>query len=257
MTDALAGIIAQAETGGVVLGVSVVTPGGKRFSHNGGRRFTAASTVKIAIMIELFRQVEAGTQSLDTVHVLRAEDMTTGSGVVAQLHEGIGFTLADLALLMMSISDNTATNILIGRVGMAAVNATMHGLGMSGSTLGRLMRGRSVLASEPENWAVPDEYAAVVAALLEDRAASAASCARMRSLLEAQQNDRRIARHLPRVDGPRWGSKTGSLPGVVNDVGYVITPAGPVIVAVFCEGSSDPHAGEQIVGDIAHAALAA
>ncbi len=253
----VADVISRAEGQGAVIGVSLIAPGGGRFSHNGGRRFVAASTVKIPIMIELFRQIDAGGLPLDLVHTLTAEDKTTGSGILAQLHAGIAPTLGDLAYLMMSISDNTATNILIERVGMGRVNATMRELGMQSSALGRLMRGRLRQADEQENWAVPDEYAAVMAALLEDRAASAGSCASMVALLETQQNDRRIARHLPRTARPRWGSKTGSLPGVVNDVGFIMTEAGPLILAVFCENPQDPLSGEQIVGDIAKAALEA
>ena len=73
----------------------------------------------------------------------------------------------------------------------------------------------------------------------------------------AQQNDRRIARHLPRTDRPRWGSKTGSLPGVANDVGFVMTDKGPLIMAVFCEKLPDPNEGERIIGDVAWALLGA
>ena len=251
----VSGVIARAEAGGAIIGVSAISAAGERFSHNAGRRFVAASTVKIAIMIELFRQIDAGRLSLDTSHTLRPEDKATGSGVVANLHDGIELTLGDLAYLMMSISDNSSTNILIDHVGQERVNATMRDLGMAGSTLGRRMRGMQAGASEQENWAVPEDYTRAIAALLDGSAASAASCAKMLELLEAQQNERRIARHLPRTNRPRWGSKTGSLPGVNNDVGYVVTEPGPVIMAIFCENQANPHDGEQIIGDIASALL--
>ena len=239
--------IAQAEESGAVIGVAAVSAGGERFSHHGDRRFVAASTVKIAIMIELFRQADAGRLSLETKYRLRSEDKATGSGVVAQFHDGIELTLSDLAYLMMSISDNSSTNILIDQIGQERVNAAMRDLGMAGSTLGRRMRGSHVDPGEQENWAVPDDYARAIGALFDGSAASAASCARMLALLEGQQNDRRIARHLPRTDRPRWGSKTGSLPGVANDVGFVMTDHGPVIMAIFCENPVDPNEGERII----------
>ena len=245
--------IAEAEAGGAVLGVSALFPGGRRFSHNGGRRFIAASTVKIAIMIELFRQVDAGRLSLDTAHRLRPQDKASGSGVVAKLHDGIELTLGDLAYLMMSISDNSSTNMLIDQVGQDRVNATMRSLGLAESVLGRRMRGAHVDPGEQENWAVPDEYVRMVGSLFDGSAASAPSCARMLALLEDQQNDRRIARHLPGTNRPRWGTKTGSLPGVANDVGFVMTAQGPVILAVFCANLSDPNEGERIIGDVARA----
>ena len=248
-------VIAQGEAGGIVLGVSARRPGGERFSHNGARRFVAASTVKIAIMIELFRQRDAGLVRLDTLHRLRPEDRTTGSGVVSQLHDGIELSLADHAFLMMSISDNASTNILIDRVGMDRVNAILRSLGMAGSTLGRRMRGSHADEAETENWAVPDDYVRAVEALFDGGAGTPAACADMLRLLEAQQNDRRIARHLPREGRPRWGSKTGSLPGVVNDVGFIMTEGGPLILAVFCEDVADPNEGERLIGDIAKALL--
>ena len=109
-------------------------------------------------------------------HTLRPEDKATGSGVVANLHDGIELTLGDLAYLMMSISDNSSTNMLIDHVGQERVNATMRDLGMAGSTLGRRMRGMQAEASEQENWAVPEDYTRAIAALLDGSAASAASC---------------------------------------------------------------------------------
>ena len=248
-------VIALAEAQGAIIGVSAILPTGERFSHNGDRRFVAASTVKIAIMIELFRQIDAGQLSLEMRHTLRPADKATGSGIVANLHDGIELTLGDLAYLMMSISDNSSTNMLIDYVGQARVNATMQDLDMAGSTLGRRMRGKQAEAREQENWAVPADYTRAIAALLDGSAASAASCAKMLDLLEAQQNDRRIARHLPRTGRPRWGSKTGSLPGVTNDVGYVVTERGTAIMAIFCENQSNPHDGERIVGEIAGALL--
>jgi beta-lactamase class A len=249
--------IARAERDGCVVGLAAVTPSGERYSHNGERRFVAASTVKIAIMIELFRKIDLGQLALSQRHVLKPQDKSTGGGVILHLHDGIEFTLGDLVYLMMSISDNTATNVLIDYTGMDAVNAAMRSLGMANSVLGRKMRGRPVIAGEQENWAVPDEFAASIAALLENRAASTTSCTLMVALLEKQQNDRRIARHLAKQDRPRWGSKTGTLPGAVNDVGFVMTPKGPVILSVYVENPPDPLAGEEIIGDVSRAVLTA
>lgn len=258
MTDwtGLNSAIAAAEAAGCTLGVSAIAPDGGRYAHNGARRFVAASTMKIPVMVELFRRIDQGRDSLEHLHVLREEDKATGGGVVKELHAGLTFTVRDLCYLMMAISDNSTTNILIDRVGMAETNAVMQALGMANSCLGRKVRGRPPVAGETENWAVPDEYAGLIAAIFANRAASQASCAAMIGMLEKQTNDRRIARHLPRGDArPRWGTKTGSLPGVVNDVGFIMTPRGPLILAMYCE-IADPNAGEAVIGDVARAALA-
>jgi beta-lactamase class A len=250
-------IIAAAEAAGPTLGVSILAPSRERFSHNGDRRFVAASTVKIAIMIELFRQIDSGLRKLEDIRALRPDDVTTGSGVIMHLHPGLQFTLGDLVYLMMSISDNAATNMLIETVGMEEVNATMKSLGMTSSALGRIMRGRPMLEGESENWTVCDEYASVISDLLAGKVASPASCEKMVALLEKQQNDRRLARFLPKDNRPRWGSKTGSLPGVINDIGFITTATGPLCIAVCVENQPDALEGEAMIGRVSQAALAA
>jgi beta-lactamase class A len=246
-------VIAAAERKG---GVALVAPSGERFGHNADRRFIAASTAKIPVMVELFRQIDAGKHTLGERFTLRDANRAPGSGIMLHLHDGMEFTLQDLVYLMISISDNTATNALIDLVGMAEVNATMRRLGMAGSALGRKM-GLGRQPGQEENWATPNDFSNVIGALLGNTAASPAACAQMVALLEKQQNDRRIARYLRRPDGPRWGSKTGSLPGVSNDAGFVMTDRGPLIVCVFCGEQPDRHAAEQSIGEISRAALEA
>jgi beta-lactamase class A len=247
--------IARAERGGCTIGLAAIAPSGERFAHNGDRRFVAASTVKIAIMIELFRKIDAGKLALDRKHRLKPDEKATGGGVILHLHDGIELTLGDLVYLMMSISDNTATNVLIDYTVLADVNAAMRSLGMKQSVLGRKMYGRPALPGEQENLAVPNEYVDMISALLANKAASPTACALMVALLEKQQNDRRIARHLPKDNRPRWGTKTGTLTGAVNDVGFVMTAKGPAILAVYVEKPADTLTGEEILGDVSRAVL--
>jgi len=253
----LTALIAPAEQQGGTVGVTVVPPLGEPFAHRGDRPFRAASPVKIPIMIELYRQIDAGVRGLDDRYRLRTADRTAGSGVLRELHEGTELTLRDLIYLMISISDNTATNVLIDLAGMDNVNATMRSLGMTRSTLGRKMKGRPAQGDEQENWATPNDYARVIAAILAHEAASPDACERMVAMLETQSCKRRIARYLPDGEGIRWGSKTGQITGVTNDVGFVMTERGTLIVSVFCEALPDPHVGEQLIGEIARAAMRA
>jgi beta-lactamase class A len=255
--DEVAAVIRQAEATGGKLGVAVFAPDGDAFAHRGDRQFRAASTVKIPLMVEVYRQIDRGERSPAERYALRTADRAPGSGVLLELHEGLELTLHDLLYLMISISDNTATNVLIDLAGMANVNATMQDLGMTDSNLGRPMKGRPAEGDEPENWATPNDYARAVRAILAGEAASATSCRAMEALLEKQQNKRRIARYLPEVQGIRWGSKTGSIAGVTNDVGFITTERGTLILSVFCEDLPDQHAGEAVIGDIARAAVRA
>ncbi len=249
-------VIADAEATGGTVGVAIRATSGWTFAHNGDRRFRAASTVKIPIMIAIFRQVEAGERRLDDPFTMSASDFSAGSGVLHEMHEGLQVRVADLLYLMMSISDNTATNVLIDMAGMDNVNALMRELGMKQSTLGRKMQGHPAEGEQRENWAAPSEYAALIGQLLDRQVASAASCDAMVAILEKQQNPRRIGRYVPE-DGFRWGSKTGSISGVVNDVGFISGEGGTVIVSAYCEGLPDMYTGEQVIGDIARAAMEA
>jgi beta-lactamase class A len=250
-------IIEKAEQTGGTVGVTIVAPDGDTFAHNGDRKFGAASTVKIPLMIEIYRQIDRGERALDDIYTLTDEDRAVGSGVMLHLHTGMQLTLNDLVYLMISLSDNTATNILIDMAGMDAVNRTMQSLGMANSNLGRKMKGRPAQGDEQENWATPNDYARVVRAILDGEAASRESCELMTAQLEKQQNPRRIARYLPQDDSIRWGTKMGSVKGVTNDVGFVTTPKGTVIISAFCENLPDTHVGEKVIGDISRAAFVA
>lgn len=250
-------VIRAAEESGGTIGATINAPYEDRFSYNGERKFGAASTVKIPLMIEIFRQIDRGERSLGDEYVLRAEDVAVGSGVMLHLHHGMSFSLNDLIYLMISISDNTATNVLIDMAGMGAVNETMKSLGMKHSILGRKMKGRPAQGDEQENWATPEDYANVVKAILDGKAASAESCRAMLAMLEKQQCTRRISRYLPEREDIRWGSKTGSVKGVTNDVGFITSPNGTLIVSVFCEALPDQHVGEQVIGDVSRAAMVA
>ena len=245
--------IQDAEEAGIEVGVSIAAPDGRTFSHRGDELFLSASTVKIAIMIELFRRSDDGEMSLLDTHELRAAEKVPGSGILQHLHDGIQLTLADVAYLMMSISDNPATNILIDRLGIEAINATMRDLGLERSVLGRKMMGRPALETEQENLATPNEFARMVQAILDGFAASPASCDRMVGLLELQQNTRRIGRFVP--EGVRWGSKTGSYDTVANDVGFVMLEGGPLVISAFTANLPDMVAGELLISEITREAM--
>jgi beta-lactamase class A len=254
--DAVAALIQDAEAAGGMVGVAVHGADGELFAHLGDRRFHAASTIKVPILIEAWRQVEHGTLSLDDPYRLREEDRVGGSGVLGTLHAGLELTFADLLYLMIAVSDNTATNLVLDRVGLDAVNATMASLGMTGSVLGRPMLGHLPVPGEPENWTTPRDFSVGLQAIVADEAASAESCARMRQTLAQQGEIRRITRFLPDDTGLRWGTKPGDLPGAVNDVGYVTSDHGTLCVAIFCENLPDLDAAERVIGLIARESLA-
>jgi beta-lactamase class A len=248
-------LVLDAEGTDGIVGVAVYDADGERFARHGDRRFRAASTIKIPIMIEAYRQIEQGTLSLNDRILLREEDFVPGSGVLAHLQPGLELTLADLITLMIAVSDNTATNLILDRTGLDAVNATLQALGMSNSVLGRRILGRLPAPGDPENWATPRDFALAVQAIVAGEAARPESCAAMLAALEQQGEIRRISRFLT-GPGLRWGTKPGDLPGVINDVGFVSSDAGTLSIAVFTENLPDLDAAERAIGLISREALA-
>ena len=252
----VAELVHKAEDLGGEVGVTLLAPNGDRYDYKEHRQFGAASTVKIPLMIEIYRQIDRGERALTDRYVLRDEDRAVGSGVMHHLDTGATLTLNDLIYLMISISDNTATNLLIDMAGMEQVTETMRALGMPNSLLGRKMKGRPAQGDEQENWATSSDYVTLVKALLEQRVASPESCDRMIAMLE-KQTTRRISRYLPQEEGIRWGSKPGSVKGVTNDAGFIMTPKGTLIVSIFCENLPDGPSGEQVIAYISRAAMKA
>src|SRR6476659_8887739 len=93
--------------------------------------------VKIGILLELFRQKEAGKLELGELVAIRKADKTAGSGLIENMGDEVTLSLHDIAVLMNAISDNTATNVLINRLGIDAINTAMAEAGMSNTHLFR------------------------------------------------------------------------------------------------------------------------
>jgi beta-lactamase class A len=250
-------ILAEADSRGGTVGASIFAPNGERFSRHGERKFRAASTIKIPVMIEIYRKIDRGEFSAEQVVALTAGDICPGSGILQDMHEGMELTIDDLISLMISISDNTATNMLIDLAGMDQVNATMRELGMTASELNRKMKGVPSPPGAPENWATPDDFARSIASILDGAAASAKSCERMITMLGRQDNERRIARYLPKTETIRWGSKTGTIGDATNDVGFVEADGRQLIMSFYGEGFLNMFFAEQAIGELSRAAMIA
>jgi beta-lactamase class A len=237
-------------------GVSLMTLDGDIWGHRENEQCSAASVIKIPLMVEIMRQVDSGKRNLDDIHVLLREDKAVGSGVLLEMHDGLEVTLHDLLYLMISISDNTATNILIDFAGMEETNQRMQSFGFNGTVLNRKMQGRSALPGQKENLVVPAECSQLIKLILTGKAASKDSCDVMVNLLKTQQNRRRLARPLTdQHEHIEFGSKTGSIAGVCNDAGFFRVGDRTVVLSVFLEQVTDGNEAEAFIGAISTAAL--
>jgi beta-lactamase class A len=204
---------------------------GWTWERNADGVFPTASAIKIAILAELGRQVEAGRLSLTDPVRLGAADHTGGSGILQYMGDGTTeLSLGDLAVFMIQMSDNTATNVLIDRVGMEAVNSFLDGIGLPETRLRRKMIRPADQAAGRENVSTPRELGRLVEMLHAGELASAEGTAEMLEVMAIPKGGT-IPGGLP--GGVRVAHKTGSLGGVIVDAGVVLLEGRPYVVSVM------------------------
>ncbi len=201
-----------------VMGVAAIDlSSGRTIAVNGGTRFPTASTIKTAVMLEAYHQAAEGTLPLDATYTLNESAKVGGSGVLNGLHAGLTLSGADLVHLMIVLSDNTATNMLIERLGTARVNARMDSYGLRETRLFRptFRDGRPDVLPELERefglgMTTPIEMAKLMALIGTGKAVSAKASESMLSTLRKQQDRAMIPRLLPSMRGLNIGNKTGT-----------------------------------------------
>jgi beta-lactamase class A len=223
------------------------------FSLRGDQVFPAASTIKLALLLELFRQCEKPGTSLADTYILDPRDLAEDSAIMGNLAPGTRLTLHDLALFTVVVSDNSATNILIDRVGMDRVNGALEALGLTRTRLRRKMMDAKAAREGRENVATPRELARLIAEIHRGPTLSPASRSGLMRLLSIPKESY-LSRLLP--DGLVVADKTGSLQGVRNDVGIVFVKGHPFVIAVMASHLRDDREGEAVIASIARSAAA-
>ncbi|MGE3277903.1 MAG: serine hydrolase [Vicinamibacterales bacterium] len=231
--------------------VTDLTDGTTVAAHLEQEAFPTASTIKLALLYELLKQSEEGRLTLVDRQPLDRAAVVGGSGVLQHL-ESPALTLRDYAALMIIVSDNTATNVVIDAVGMDQVNARMQGLGFGDVRLRRKMMDGAAAARGDENVASPASLAALVTRLWKGAGLTGAS--RQAALDILREVPGQIRSAVPaRV--PVY-SKTGSLGGVRAEAAVVEREGRPFALAVMTTYLADDQAGERAIHDIAAAAFA-
>lgn len=224
----------------------------ERFALRGDTVFTQASAIKLPVLVELFRQVEQGRHGLDDLITLEQDDVVPGSGVLQRLTPGsVRMTLRDVATLMVTVSDNTATNMIIDRVGMENVNQTMARLGLPHTKLQRKMMDSEAWLADRENLSTPNEQARLLELIHRGDVLNDASRKELLHILSIPKSSR-IRPLLP--SGTRVAHKTGTVPGVVVDVGIVYLEGRPFIIAGMANWLVDGPEAERALEQIALAA---
>lgn len=273
-----------------VLGVGIKTVwDGQEIFLEPDRAFPTASVFKIPVLFELLLQAEEGRIRLDDTVTVIEEMKSPGSGVLKELTSSPVLSVADLAMLMIIISDNTATDILVDLIGKEAINRRLASWGFSVTRVpmncrellfelaGRpngpftpevrleveqILKARErsftgrAYADRDNNLTTPREMVGLLEMLVRDGPLSTGVRERALHFMSRQQVRDRLPLHLPPV--VELAHKTGSIAGVRNDAGILFVPRGPVLVCAFTRDLADDQAGSAAVaevGRLVHAAF--
>lgn len=213
------------------------------------QEFPTASTIKLAVMYELFRQADEGRLKLDEPVPLDRRAVVGGSGLLHAMGTP-ALSLRDHAVLMMSISDNTATNVIIERVGIPSVTGRMQGLGLSGIRLRRKMQDAAAAARGDENAATPRDITRLLKVLHAGEGLKPESRAGALKILEIGAGGQ-IRRGVPaRVEVL---NKTGSLEGVRVDAAIVRAKNRPYALTVMTTFLKEDAEGERAITEVSRA----
>ena len=238
-----------------------------------------ASVIKMGILLDAAEQVRAGKATFDERLVLEKANQVEGSGVLGELTPPIALTLGDTLTLMVVLSDNTATNVAIDRLGLAHINETLRAAGLHQTVLYKkvYVPATGPMPADQPKFGLGKTTAREMAFIMErfatcrlglgneaTKPSDGKICGAILHMLRNQQDRDSLPRYLETLDtsenGSAIGNKTGSLDQVRNDVALVSTKAGPVVIAGFTWENADQrwtgdNEAEQTLGKLAQAVV--
>ena len=234
---------------------------GATFAWRADHPMPTASLIKIAVMVEVYRQVERGRIELDDRLRLSEDDMVPGSGILRRyFSRGTRLPLRDAVRLMIAVSDNTATNLVLDHIGLKKTNETMDRMGFRETRLhAKVFRSETSIDPErSQRFGLGSTTASEMVRLLEamhsGKVISTESSYEMLEHLRACESNDRIPRYLP--EGTVVAHKTGSVSRVRTDAGIMNSPAGPIAICVLTADNDDRRWGlsndaSRLIADVA------
>jgi beta-lactamase class A len=232
-----------------------------------------ASTIKLPIMVELFAEAKEGKLDWNQKLELTDQDKVSGSGVLTELSGGDALPLQDLMHLMIVVSDNTATNLILDRIGGDAVNLRMAQLGLKQTAVMRKIMQPKILPNtkpQPEGltdegkkpgndrWGTgrscPRDMVALLEKLYRGELVSKAASDEMMSVLKRQRDHDGVGRDMKNTV---IASKSGALDHLRSDVAIVYSQYGPVAMAITVNNIPEVNYGVDNPGNLLISALSA
>lgn len=202
------------------------------FLYQEDQVFAQASAIKIPILMEVYKQASEGKIALTNLVYIKSKDRVGGSGILQSLEGDMNLSIRNLCILMITRSDNTATNVLIGLVGMDRINKSMEEIGLKNTRLRRLMMDEAASARGEENTSTPLEAITLLQRLYEGTFVSKQVSADILSTLAlSNRSESRIGASVPTEQMVAY--KSGSLKGVSTEWALVWLKGRPYAVAMM------------------------
>lgn len=225
---------------------------GERISKNPHKQFSSASLIKYPIMWTFFKQVSENKQSLKTIHILKNEEKagTTpfDSSILREFHEGLELTLEDCIKLMIVISDDTATNIIMRRLGIAYMNDVIKSIGLANTSVGRFMMDYESLEAGRDNFVSADDICKLSLLICNNELLPQEYNNKMLGILCNQRNNDSLRRFLPM--SLQMGHKGGCIRQyqIDHDCGIMYENGQPrFLINVLTQGIED---SKNVIGTI-------
>ncbi|WP_281863028.1 serine hydrolase [Planomicrobium okeanokoites] len=228
----------------------VIETGDDRIDFNGNAQMKSASTIKLAVLLEAYRQVDQNLMKTYDLISLKPEDFTEGSGVLFYLDSVKELSFEDLLTLMIIVSDNTASNIAIQIVGIDNINRLLQRLGCAETVLEQKFMDVHSALEGLDNYTSAADLVTLLKAVDSGGLLSEDSRRRVLHILKKQQLLAGLHGRIEEEDEVTVASKSGSLPGVVNDAGILEYRGNKVYTAVLTSDSPDHHSGQELIAEI-------
>jgi len=213
---------------------------------NGRKPYPAASVIKLAVLAAAYHLSDTGQLDLGRKLPLKDSDKLGGSGVLQWMKAGREYTLWNLARMMIVLSDNTATRMLVNEMGKENINLYLHSIDLNQSDIvDETMLNEPPL---PMNLTTPEEMAMLLLKIQQARIFKPNSSKEMLNFMKNQRYRWGIWRGVPR--GIIVADKTGEVDKVLNDAGIVYSPSGPFILSVFTHGFGKLREAREIINQV-------
>jgi len=245
--EAKIGQIDEGLDGVMGLAIEDLTTGDHYYLHE-DEIFAQASSIKITVLADLYLQAQQGKLKLADLYTVQSSDLVPDSDIMNGLTPGVTrITLRDLATMMVAVSDNSACNVLIDRVGMQNVNAMLDSLALSHTRLRRKMMDLQAAKEGRENISTPREMMTLLDDIYHGKLLSKEFTAEFFKMLSTNK-DSFIPRYLP--PDLKVANKPGELEAVRNDSGVVFVDGRPYVICVMTGYLLNERDGEEAISNI-------